>query len=201
MSARLTYQRDEALRTRINKFLQEAFNLPADDYYAKLDVKKLLGMKAALSDINNVLTMRLTLGFVEWAGTILALDTAATSELYAKVLISKPSANGYDVYCSTPVAFVAEVKCNLPVNGGARYGAAQRKGILRDLEALRRGKSKARQVSSDSLKFMVFLDIPQVRGANEHFLASMPEAIWFLNQGEKPNDPSKVYGVYVSLVA
>src|SRR5205823_12777438 len=134
------YQKDGELRQRINSFLQHAFDLPEADYYTRLDLKRLLLLKSALSDINNTVTMRLTLGFLDWAAQVLSFDARAIAQVRAKVLSTKPSSNGYDIHCTAPVPLVAEVKCNIPVNGGSKYGAAQRAGIAKDIDALLHGK-------------------------------------------------------------
>jgi hypothetical protein len=196
------YQKNDELRRPINTFLQNAFDLPEEDYFARLDLKNLLSLKSALSDINNAVTMRLTLGFLDWATQVLSFDAVAIEQVRAAVLCTKPSSNGYDIHCTAPVPFVAEVKCNIPVNGGRKYGAAQRTGIVKDIDALLNGKSKASSVDRSSLRFMVFIDLPEVRTANDHLLASSSmatKAFRVLKENEVPNDPDIVYGVYVSL--
>lgn len=196
------YQRDSELRRRINSFLRLTFELPESDYYAKLDTKSILLLKSALSDINNAVTMRLTLGFLDWAAGALPLDGMAISNIRSNVLNTKPSSNGYDIQCGLPVPFIAEVKCNIPINGGKTYGAAQKAGILKDIEALLQGKTKASPVSQGSLKFMVFIDLPEVRAANEHLVNSnskISKAFRLLAAGETPSDPAVVYGVHAPL--
>lgn len=198
------YQRDIELRRRINAFLEQAFELPADDYYGRLDLKKILLLKSALSDINNALTMQLTMGFLEWVAARLPLDADSIARLRNSVRNTKPSSNGYDVYCAGPLPFVAEVKCNIPVNGGGKYGAAQRLGILRDIEALRSGKSKALAVEADFLRFMVFMDLPEVRAANANLFLQRtpgPPVLQFIETGAVPDDPTVIYGVYATLAA
>ena len=201
-SSLVLYQRDNELRRRINAFLQNAFSLPDNDYYAQLDLKKLLSLKSALSDINNALTMRLTLGFLDWATTTLSFDADSITKIRDSILAAKPSSNGYDIYCPGPIPFIAEVKCNIPVNGSIKYGANQRIGIAKDIHALQHGKSKALSVESDCLKFMVFIDFPEVRAANAHYFSSNAmnsKTFRFIEAGEMPNDPNIVYGVYATL--
>jgi hypothetical protein len=167
-------------------------------------LEKLLSLKSALSDINNEITMRLTLAFLNWATQVLSFDAASIEQVRANVLNTKPSSNGYDIHCKAPLPFVAEVKCNIPVNGGSKYGAAQKKGIMKDIDALLHGKSKALSVDQNSLKFMVFIDLPEVRVANNHLLASSSMALSpfrILEGNEVPNNPDVVYVVYVSLAA
>ena len=198
------YKKNDELRRRINSFLQNAFDLPEDDYHARLDLNNLLSLKSALSDINNEVTMRLTLGFLDWATQVLSFDASSIEQVRATVLSTKPSSNGYDIHCTVHVPFVAEVKCNIPVNGGTKYGAAQKIGITKDIDALLHGKSKAFSVDQSSLKFMVFIDLPEVRAANNHLLASSSmasRAFRILDGNEVPNNPDVVYGVYAALGA
>lgn len=202
MAGTITYHREEALRFRINAFLRDAFGLPEADYYARLDIKSLLRVKAALSDINNALTLRLTLKFVTWIQAALQLDDEARATVLASVLSVKPSTNGFDVsYLAGPMPFIAEVKCNIPINGGSKYGAAQSAGVLKDVKALREGKSKASSVASSALRFMVFPDLPEVRSANAHLFNSNSSTMRFLTDGEQPSDPGVVYGVYLPIDA
>ena len=144
------------------------------------------------------------IGFLDWVSGSLAIDAAAISKICGDVLSSKPSSNGYDIHCTAPIPFIAEVKCNVPINGGTKYGSAQKAGILKDIDALIQGKPKASLINQDSLKFMVFLDLPEVRAANEHLMTSnskMSKAFQVLKRHEVPNDPAVVYGVYAELGA
>ncbi len=177
MTDAASYRKDQELQ-RLNTFLRETFDLPDIDYYGRFDLKELLNLKSVLSDINNALTMRLTLGCVDWLGAKPRLDESVVKSIRNEVLSSKPSANDYDVHHKSSPSFIAEVKCNVPVNGGTIYGAAQKNGVIDDIESLLDGKSKASPVEPGALKFMVFLDLPEVKAANEHKV---------------------VYGVYVPL--
>ncbi len=200
----VTYHREDELRRRINSFMRTAFSLPEEDYYARLDLKSLLLVKSALSDINNTLTMRLTLGFLNWAFKTLSLDADSIEKLRENVLQTKPSSNGYDIFCSGPIPFIAEVKCNIPINGGTKYGSAQRTGIVKDIQALLGGKSKSAAVDKRSLKFMVFVDLPEVRAANRHLLSSGSIAAMgfqLLEEGQVPTRTDVVYGVHATVVA
>jgi hypothetical protein len=198
-----TYQREEELRRRVNRFLEQAFDLPAADYYARLDLQALLGLKSALSDINNTLTLRLTLGFLKWAAQTLSLAEEDVELLRAQILASKPSSNGYDVQFHAP-PFIAEVKCNVPINGGAVYGSAQQSGVLADVRVLMEGKFKAQDAPENALKFMVFMDLPNVRLANEKLIKNNPRLqgrLVPLPTDAPPSDPNVVYAVYAQLGA
>jgi hypothetical protein len=206
MESDAAYRRDEHLRRRINSFLCKTFHLPEEDYFGDMDIASLLELKSVLSDINNTLTMRLTLGFADWAGKTFQMDATALMRLRSDVLSTKPSANGYDVSFAHSPPIVAEVKCNVPINGGTKYGAAQKNGIIADIEALLNGKSKAptAPAAAHSLKFMVFLDVPAVRAANSHLIASnsrVSKEFVILKAGQVPTDPKVVYGVYANLGA
>lgn len=204
MSDPALYQRDQELRRRLNTFLHDTFDLPDIDYYGRFDLKELLSLKSVLSDINNTLTMRLTLGFIDWIGKVLYLDETTISAVRRDLLTTKPSTNGYDLYCKTSPAFIAEVKCNVPINGGRIYGSTQKNGIIDDIEALLHGKSKAAPVVPGSLKFMVFLDLPEVRAANDHLKSSnarIAKEFVILGPQDIPVDHSVVYGVYMTLGA
>jgi hypothetical protein len=94
--------------------------------------------------------------------------------------------------------FVAEVKCNVPINGRPKYGSAQKAGLIRNIDALRQGKSKASPVELDSLNFMVFFDVPEVRAGNDDLVTSnskLTKAFSILKSGEVLSDPKVVYGV------
>lgn len=59
----MQYHREEELKNRLNNFFITQFSLPEDDYYSRLDSEKII-LKIALSDINNLLTMKITISFV-----------------------------------------------------------------------------------------------------------------------------------------
>ncbi len=163
------YNREDALRTRLNSFLASHLGLPEMDYYKNLKQESFLALKSVLADINNLLTLKVSLSFVEWVASRLDLDESAKLELVNSILAAKPNSNGFDLWLGSPVAFVAEVKCNVPINGGSIYGSAQRNGIEKDILALLNGKVKASLVPTTCLKFMVLLDLPEIRSATAHF--------------------------------
>ena len=81
MSAESPFNREDSLRRRLNEFLSRNFDLPERDYYAKLDADAFVGLKSVLADINNILTLRVSLAFVEWVAARLCLDAKAKLEL------------------------------------------------------------------------------------------------------------------------
>ena len=200
----LPYNRERELVSRLNRFFVEEFDLPERDYAGSLGLSSLLNLKSVLSDINNTITLKLALGLVDWASEQFKLDEAAKTELRRIVLNAKPNSNGFDVWLGYPVSFVAEVKCNIPVNGGNKYGARQRQGIVDDINALLNGKRKAPMMTNGIPKIMAFLDLPEIRAANDHLLktdVSLLTKLIFLPPGQPPTSTDYVHGVYISIEA
>lgn len=200
----LPYNRERELVSRLNRFFVKELNLPERDYAGSLGLSSLLNLKSVLSDINNMITLKLALGLVDWASEQFELDEAAKTELRRIVLSAKPNSNGFDVWLGHPASFVAEVKCNIPINGGNKYGARQRQGIVADINALLDGKRKAPMVTTGIPKIMAFLDHPEIRAANEHLLktdVSLLTKLVFLPSGQPPTGTDYVHGVYISTEA
>ena len=201
MAADPIFDREESLRKRLNAFLSSSFELPEHDYYARLNAEAFLGLKSVLADINNILTLRVSLAFVEWVALRLKLDASAKLELETTLFRSKPNANGFDVRRDDPIAFVAEVKCNVPINKGSVYGAQQRYGIEKDVTSLLEGKRKASVNPQSCLKFLAFLDRPEIRAANQHLLGISKICkgrLVFVSESTELNRHDVVYGVYVA---
>jgi len=141
-----------------------------------------------------------SLAFAEWLTNHLELDDEATTQIISQIKGTKPNANGYDIEVSKHVKVIAEVKCNIPINNGRVYGSAQKNGIQKDIDALIYGKNKSPISPTDYLKFMVFLDLPEIRAATDHFVKNMKndkERILFLTNKSKAVDTNRVHVVYV----
>lgn len=80
MSVLQTFSREDSLRERLNAFLCETFDFPVRDYYSTLDAEAILGLKSALADINNILTLKVTMAFVDWLCERLGLDASIRCE-------------------------------------------------------------------------------------------------------------------------
>ncbi len=198
----IPYDREHKLQARLNQFFVEGFNLPEKDYAGNLSLLALLNLKTVLSDINNTITLKLSLGLADWVSQKFELNESATNELRRSILKTKPNSNGFDVWLGYPITFVAEVKCNIPVNGGNKYGAQQKQGIISDIDALINGKRKASMLTQDVLKFIAFLDLPSIREANKHLMKTTPtlnEKLVFLEPNQNPIDLNYVYGIYISI--
>ena len=166
----MQYHREEELKNRLNNFFITQFTLPEDDYYSRLDSEKIISLKIALSDINNLLTMKITISFVNWITKKFNLSQESEEKIMNEILSTKPSTNGYDIVSDEIVKLIAEVKCNIPINSGKKYGSAQRNGITKDLNNLLYGKTKSKFDTNEYLKFMVFLENESVRSANQHYI-------------------------------
>ena len=194
------YDRERQLQEQLNNFLEDELGLPKADYYAHLDLNGFLQLKSILSGINNIFTLKVSLAFAKWVTNHLELNERATNQIISQIIRTKPNANGYDIEVSEPVKLIAEVKCNIPINGGRVYGSAQKNGIQKDIDALLFGKSKSPISPTDYLKFMVFLDLPEIRDATEHFVKNMKnekERIFLLNNKSIAEDTHKVHVVFV----
>ena len=166
----MQYHREEELKNRLNNFFITQFSLPEDDYYSRLDSEKIISLKIALSDINNLLTMKITISFVNWISKKFHFSQDSKQKLTDEILSTKPSTNGYDLVSNEIIKLIAEVKCNIPINGGTKYGSAQRNGIIKDLNNLLYGKTKSKFNTTEYFKFMVFPENQSVKVANQHYI-------------------------------
>ena len=196
------FDREIYLKDRLNTFLSEEFNLPISDYYSLLSLNGFIQLKSILSDINNIITLKVTLSFVDGVATKFNLDKSEKINLIKKVLSQKPNSNGFDLWLTEPIAFAAEIKCNIPINKGKIYGSQQRAGIEKDILNLINGKRKSYINSKLMKKFMVFLDLPEIREANEHLLKTndfFRNNVIFVDDSKKFHRINVVYGIYVAI--
>ena len=195
------YDREKHLQSRLNEFIEHGFDLPERDYYSSLEIDGFLKLKSVLSDINNIFTLKVSLAFAHWIIGHFKLPEEPTKKIYSQILSTKPNANGFDLELEKPINLVAEVKCNIPINGGDVYGSAQRNGIAKDIDSLVNGKSKSPISSEDCFKFMVFLDRPEIRAATAHFIKNMKvhkELISMIEENVGKISTDKVYVIFVS---
>ena len=198
------YDREEALRSRLNAFMQRRLHLPAQDYYSRLDQQALTELKSILGDINNIFTLKVTLAFVAWLSEKFNVDQTIREEITLSILRNPPNANGYDVEISTPFQVIAEVKCNVPINRGAVYGSAQRQGIEKDIGSLINGKTKSKMRPDACLKFLVLLDTPEIRKATEDLVKNLTQyrdRITFARPDTKLERKDQVYVVHINFQA
>ena len=154
--------REDTLKTQFNEFWNTALGTEAEgiDYYSRMDIRDFVGMKQAISNINNIVTLKTTLAFIEYLREQKIVSDMDASKMAEAVQETSANANGFDIEYDNKngCRIIAEVKCNIPVSENA-FGAAQLKGIKKDLEGLRNGKTKSGiNDTSTYCRFMVLLD-------------------------------------------
>lgn len=153
------YHREFEMKSRFNQFIEEKITGIASDYYSRLTVEDFEALKTTLKDIHNIITYKTTVCFLNWLSERFPSVKLNYQALLNQVINSKPNQNGYDICIHGEPNIVAEVKCNKPISNGYRFGAEQKRGIIKDIDGLINGKSK--EVSIDTTvayKFMVFYD-------------------------------------------
>lgn len=168
------YDREAALKTAFNQAVIHLLGIEVKDYYSELSTTQMLSLKSVLSDINNLITLRLAFSLADWICEKFDMLEGDKKIAFDTIRSSKPNANGFDIELSVP-NIVAEIKCNIPINGGKVYGSAQRNGLQKDIEGLLNGKSKSSKNASESLKFLGLYDTAEVRAATDHFVKHLPE--------------------------
>lgn len=165
--------REETLMKNFVSALNEVFKNDffefKKDAYKKISAGEFVSLKKALSNINNIVTLKITNLFIEK----LRKDEFISNDHQKDEMIEnsnkqKANANGYDVEypdpkkksnVENPIKILAEVKCNIPV-GKTQFGSAQKAGILKDIEGLLNGKEKSKLKAKvgSYFKFMVFMN-------------------------------------------
>lgn len=150
--------RHNDLKNRINTHLTKLTGQDKD-YFSMLDQSDLLDLKTVLADVNNLLTLNMTICAAEWICNFFQLDNSYKQAVLAKVDDTKPNTNGFDINVITHTQkIIAEVKCIAPINKGDKYGAAQWNSILDDASKLKNGKG-ALSDTSVCFKFIFLVDL------------------------------------------
>jgi len=191
--ASMEYNREKDLKEQFNQFFAQ---LGIEDLYSKLSNDQLIDLKKLLSCINNMITLRATDLFV------LKLYQDGFIDSKEKVGIGKivdkqhANANGYDVKYVGDKKIIAEVKCNIPVNETS-FGAAQERGIIKDIEHLLDGKKKKQPIKdiADYYKFMVILDCEHAQESMEKIIKKRENVKRYTSPAEL--DKENVYVIYV----
>ena len=206
--------REETLMKNFVSALNDVFGIKiTKEEYEKISAEKFVSLKKALSNINNIVTLKVTNLFID---KLLGVDFINEDQEGAmKNIINSTSANanGYDVeYPDPKVASVdnakkilAEVKCNIPYNKKS-FGSDQRDRIIEDINGLLKAKSKRNVNTSDYYKFMVFMDYKKdgcnVKKSVENLLKEYNNVKWYLDEYDKGKED---YGltkdnVYIILI-
>ncbi|MBO7194868.1 MAG: hypothetical protein J6V27_02370 [Alistipes sp.] len=170
------------------------------DYYSILSIETLIRLKKALSNINNIITLKVCLAFVKSLSPKYISEDVAT-KVIKDILSTHANTNGYDVQCEDGYfPFLAEIKCNIPCGkDGKKFGAAQYKSIINDIDGLINGKSKASNTSvRNYYRFMVFLEYDGVRDAAKDLFNKFGDEIALLEDTDQL-DKSKIYLAFIPL--
>lgn len=137
-----------------------------------LNLNNLLSLKTALSQVNNFITYRLTLQFINLLFGIDFITKEQCCTMCDYVEHTSSNANGFDIICDTEKKILAEVKGTVPYHDN-RYGNAQSQSIIKDLKSLHQGKAKAKiENLCDYYRFMVLLNSKNCEEAINSLLSS-----------------------------
>lgn len=172
------------------------------DYYSNLSIETLINLKKTLSNINNIITLKICLAFVKRLVPKYIGDDVAT-KVINDILSTHANTNGYDVqYKDGDFPFLAEIKCNIPCGkDGKKFGAAQLTSIIKDIDGLINGKTKANITNKEVdnyYRFMVFLGYDGIRDAVRELFKKFDNKIAMWEDGAKL-DKSKIYLAFIPL--
>lgn len=148
--------RQEHLSKKLNNFLKKITGIEKD-FYETLSQEDLFELKTVLSDINNFLTLQLTLTATDWLCTAFKITDNEKAEIINEIDSVKPNTNGFDIKINNH-KIVAEVKCVVPSSNGNKYLAAQQNGILDDAIKLKNGRNQQSEIS-EYFKFIFVLNV------------------------------------------
>lgn len=151
-------KRSESLKKKLNLHLNKLVNTEDKDFYSSIHTDDLINLKMLLSDINNILTLKLTEAAIHWLSEYFKLSLAEKELILSETDKVNPNSNGFDIKFDGSLKIIAEVKCNVPSSEGNRYLAAQRNSILDDALKLINGE-KSLEDSNDYYKFIFLLNL------------------------------------------
>lgn len=200
----MTNNREEVLKNSFNNDMVRILSLPKSDYYSRLTIKRLIELKTIWKEVNNILTLRLSLAFMNWLRDCFSLSTGDCGKIRKTIMKKNPNTNGYDIDIDyKTINAVAEVKFNIPVNRGVKFGANQKKGIINDLNGLKNGKKKS-SLRINTIKFLVLYDNNSVRKATTDLIKNLPQGLKkSVKVVKNPNrqflKKSKIHVVFIKL--
>lgn len=187
--------REQSLKQDFNDFWTSVFKNKMD-YYSFLTMTNLIDLKKAVSNINNIITLRTTLGFIDYLWKMRLITNVDMNQMKTSVLSTNVNSNGYDI---DNCGIVAEIKCNIPVNTSS-YGAAQEQSIKEDLDGLYYGKSTTKTDPNNCYKFMVLLDVNGVRASMQKLISKLSyKNVIEEFGGNTKLSKDKIYIVYLKL--
>lgn len=198
--------REEKLKLEFNNFLISKFKLDNIDYYSLLSTNDFIDLKSFVSNVNNIVTMKLTLNFIETLTEFFHFSELDKSNIIQNVQSVNPNTNGFDIEIETPVKIIAEIKGNVPINDGETFGSAQKTAIKKDFNSLKNGKPKSFANTNDYYKFFVLPDIEKTKVATISFLKTLKNnseyknySFEFLSEAKGKLNKSSIYIVFVNV--
>jgi hypothetical protein len=209
------FSRKEYLHENFNEIIGRTLDLPPADYLGRLSLDGLIDLKAITSNIHAVITLKLTFALVDWLQAHLKVTPDQSRALNDAADATKPFVSGFDIDSSDP-NLVAEVKGNIPVNGGYAFEAAQVKGLtddVRQMYGLPPNGKLAERMSvrskihrpnlGNALKFLGVFDSARVRAAVSKWMETFRKAHAGLKlelaEGVEIYEPDTVYIVFLTL--
>ena len=189
----LEYSRQLDLEEKFNSYWNKALKTNGEDYLKRLTTNDLVEMKKAISNINNLITLRVTLGFIDEIYRLGIVNNEQAERMRKEVDEQHPNTNGFDVQ-DKECRIIAEIKCNIPV-GEKSFGAAQKIALKKDLQGLRYGKTKGDIDNVDNYyKFMVIQDVSKARIAMKELYGD--DCVELI---DKNIDTEHIYIVFINL--
>lgn len=190
-------KRELEFKEQFNEFFR---NHNVDNLYDQLSVEEMIKLKKVVSCINNIITLRATTAFVDKLYNDHFITAVERDEIINEVNGQHANTNGFDVKYEKNEGkkIIAEVKCNIPVDNTS-FGPVQKEGIVKDIDNLKNGKSKAGiNDTSSYYKFMVILDCAEnVRECMQKIIAKQTNVTTY-SSADKLNKKD-VFVVYVSI--
>ncbi len=156
--------RENELKKNFISAVNKVFNLNPcirEDNINEISTEQFVFLKTVLSNINNIVTLKVTNLFIDKLYTVGFIPEGQKNKMMANVNGTSANANGYDVVYTAEnndeKNILAEVKCNIPVEG-KKFGANQKTGIKKDIKGLLNGKNNQPIKGLNYFKFMVLMD-------------------------------------------
>lgn len=191
--AEIGYSRQLDFEERFNRYWNQALKTNDVDYLKRLTINDLVEMKKAISNINNLITLKVTIGFIDEICRLGVVNNEQAERMRKEVDEQHPNTNGFDVQ-DKECRIIAEIKCNIPV-GEKSFGAAQKNALKKDLQGLRNGKTKGDIDNvGNYYKFMVIQDVSNARLAMKELYGD--DCVELV---DKNIDTDHIYIVYIKL--
>lgn len=174
------FSREASLTEKFKNKFNAILDKGKKENYSQMPLADLLALKNELREINNIVTVRVTIAFVDFLEKENIISRSDAERI--KEIVNKTNANenGFDLE-DEECHILAEVKCNNPTNEGKLLGQ-QKRGIQNDLAGLQNGKIKRKNIDTkDYYRFMVLLDNekPSIQNAIKELLNDKDECILY----------------------